>query len=198
MRVNEIFYSLQGEGHFTGVPSVFIRLAGCNLSCPFCDTSHKSFKEMTPADIISAIARFPSPHVVITGGEPSLQPLDRLIDALHADGRFVQIETNGTGPLPATIDWVTCSPKDAPVVLKRIDEVKLLYLPRYLDGDDTPDMTLDRLLPREVTPREYRLQPCDVGEPYTNSRILQSTIDYIKRHPRWSLSLQTHKLISIP
>lgn len=198
MRVNEIFYSLQGEGHFTGVPAVFIRLAGCNLSCPFCDTNHKSFKEMTPTDIISSIARFPSPHVVITGGEPSLQPLDRLIDALHADGRFVQVETNGTSPLPETIDWVTCSPKDTPVALNRIDEVKLLYLPRYLGCDDTPDDTLGRLLPCEVTPREYRLQPCDVGEPFTNSRILQATIDYIKRHPRWSLSLQTHKLISIP
>lgn len=197
-RVNEIFYSLQGEGHFTGVPAVFIRLSGCNLACPFCDTRHQKHETLTARQIIEKIAPFPSRHCVITGGEPSLQNLAPLVDALHADRRFVQIETNGTHPLPSGIDWVTCSPKGQKVELTHIDELKLLFLPEYLDGATTPDQTARLLLPEGIEPREYRLQPCDTGEPFTNSQILDATVRYIKHHPHWSLSLQTHKLISIP
>lgn len=197
--VNEIFYSLQGEGLFTGTPATFIRLAGCNLSCPFCDTNHKNGVPRTVEYIVGAALRNPSRNVIVTGGEPSLHALAPLVDALHENGFFVQVETNGTNPLPDTIDFITCSPKDVPVKLSRIDEVKLLFLPRYLDNaDDSPELTLKRLLPPGVEPRRYALQPCDTGEPYTNSRILEATVDYILRHPQWHLSLQTHKLINIP
>lgn len=240
--VNEIFYSLQGEGRFTGTPATFIRLAGCNLSCPFCDTDHRRATPTAIDDIVRAALRNPSRHVIVTGGEPSIHDIAPLVDMLHAHGFFVQVETNGTNPLPDTIDFITCSPKDSPVKLSRIDEVKLLFLPRYLTGNrsaafklgsdrtlssggngnlfsgdnlssggdnhdattfcdgepaDNPDLTLSRLLPAGLKPGRYALQPCDTGEPYTNSRILDATIGYILRHPHWNLSLQTHKLISI-
>lgn len=85
-RINEIFYSLQGEGYFTGTPAVFLRFSGCNLKCGFCDTRHEEFTLMSPADIIGNVSKFPSRHIVVTGGEPSLQLDSLLIDMLHEEG----------------------------------------------------------------------------------------------------------------
>ena len=131
-RINEIFYSLQGEGYFTGTPAVFLRFSGCNLKCGFCDTRHEEFTLMSPADIIGNVSKFPSRHIVVTGGEPSLQLDSLLIDMLHEEGFFIQIETNGTKRLPEGIDWVTCSPKsdakgNCDVKLRHIDELKVVY-----------------------------------------------------------------------
>lgn len=141
MRINEIFYSLQGEGFFTGTPAVFIRFSGCNLQCDFCDTTHQSFTDMSEDEIVQQAANYAGRHVVITGGEPSLQLTASLVDKLHAAGKFVAIETNGTHPLPHNIDWITLSPKDAyvahgaKIVLSRCHEIKLVYdgrpLPSY-------------------------------------------------------------------
>ena len=113
MRVNEIFYSLQGEGYYSGTPAVFVRLSGCNLRCPFCDTRHESGREMSEKEIVEAVGQYPARHVVVTGGEPALQLTESLVDALHAVGRYVAVETNGTHPLPDNVDWVTLSPKSA-------------------------------------------------------------------------------------
>ena len=98
-RVNDIFYTLQGEGFFTGVASVFIRLADCNLNCSFCDTEFSSSMEMGLDDISETIGQYKAKHIVLTGGEPTLQADKDLIDMLHEEGCFVQIETNGTNPL---------------------------------------------------------------------------------------------------
>lgn len=188
LHVNEIFYSLQGEGHFTGTPAVFVRLSGCNLRCPFCDTDHHASVGMTYAQVVERVTDFPSRHVVVTGGEPSMQLTDGFIDALHAAGCFVQVETNGTLPLPPSVDWVTCSPKDAPVVLDRIDELKVVYSGQPMDG----------YAPLMAIAAEWRLQPCDVpGDAAASERNLRAAIAYALAHPRWRLSLQTHKLISI-
>ena len=91
MRINEIFYSLQGEGFFTGTPAVFIRFSGCNLQCDFCDTTHQSFTDMSEDEIVQQAANYAGRHVVITGGEPSLQLTASLVDKLHAAGKFVAI-----------------------------------------------------------------------------------------------------------
>ena len=109
-RINEIFYSLQGEGFWTGTPAVFVRFSGCNLRCPFCDTAHQAFTPMSADDILSACSE--APVVVLTGGEPGLQVDAALIEALHGAGYRVHIETNGTVALPGGIDWVTLSPKE--------------------------------------------------------------------------------------
>ena len=188
MRISEIFCSLQGEGHYTGTPSIFIRTSGCNLRCPFCDTEHEGGLERSVTDIVAECLRYIPRHAVITGGEPSLQPeLPALVDALHDKGFFVQIETNGTRPLPTTIDWVTCSPKEgAEVVLKTPQEVKVVYVGQELSHYE-----------QQFPTSALYLQPCDWGDAKKNRANLQSCIDFLLNHPRWRLSLQTHKLIGV-
>ena len=190
MKVNEIFYSLQGEGHFTGTPAVFVRLSGCNLRCGFCDTDHAGGVEMTEEQIVAQASGHAARHVVITGGEPSLQLTGTLVDLLHQAGFFVQVETNGTRELPPAVDWVTCSPKDAPLACSRVDELKLLY-----QGPESAAVA-DHLH-STVQARHYCLQPCDWGCAERNAAVLAGCIGYIKAHPWWRLSLQTHKLLGI-
>ena len=126
-KINEIFYSLQGEGFHTGTPAVFVRFSGCNLKCSFCDTRHEEGILMSDEEILRAISAFPSNVVILTGGEPSLWIDQAFIDLLHRAGKYICIETNGTKPLPKGIDWVTCSPKGTPLQLTHIDEVKVVY-----------------------------------------------------------------------
>lgn len=180
MRVNEIFYSIQGEGVFTGTPSVFVRLSGCNLKCDFCDTSHESYTDMTEDEIADEVNRYPARHVIITGGEPSLQLTASLINLLHDTGHVVHVETNGTHSLPENVDWITCSPKTANCVLTHVNELKVVY-----QGQD-----VESIASRFVT-EHLCLQPC-------SGQNIEETVEYIKRHPQWRLSLQTHKLINVP
>lgn len=184
-KINEIFYSLQGEGAFTGTPMVFVRFSGCNLSCDFCDTQHQSGTWMSDTAILDKVGQFPAQTVVLTGGEPSLYIDDDFIDLLHTRGYRVHIETNGTRLLPGAIDWVTCSPKincqtegQQPLVLDSADELKVVYTGQPLDMFDA------------FCCRVRYLQPC-------SGKNIAQTVDYCLRHPRWRLSLQTHKLIDI-
>ena len=196
MRVNETFLSLQGEGYFTGTPAFFLRLAGCNLKCPFCDTNHQSYKEMSEDEIVLEASTHKSRHIVITGGEPALQLTQSLVDKLHEAGFFIQVETNGTLPLPEGIDWVTCSPKADPPTPFRgrsVDELKVLFIG---DGTD-PDSIVSPLLRRGRGRLRLYLQPLDTGNEERNRIILRDTIAYILEHPKWSLSLQTHKMLGI-
>lgn len=179
--VNEIFYSLQGEGFHTGTPALFLRLSGCNLRCPFCDTDHSAFVAMTLDEIRARVEACPARVIVITGGEPSLHDLAPLVDLLHHAGRRVHVETNGTRPLPAAVDWITCSPKPGgDVVLQRCDELKIVYT-----GQDV------EAIASSIPADHHFLQPC-------SGRNTRAVIDYILAHPRWRLSLQTHRLLSIP
>lgn len=199
LKVNEIFYSLQGEGRFTGTAAVFIRLSGCNLACPFCDTDHRAAREMDAEEILEAISRYPARHAVITGGEPGLQLTEEFVDMLHDKGYFVQVETNGTVAVPQNIDWITCSPKTEETACGRIDELKLLFM-----GDGNDASKISRF--DAVEARHRSLQPCDhsmetpdaAEAGRQNSRTLADCISYIKSHPAWHLSLQTHKLLNIP
>lgn len=190
MKVNEIFYSLQGEGYYTGTAAVFIRLSGCNLRCPFCDTDHQHGTEMTEEEIAAAAAAFPAEHVVITGGEPALFLTASLIDRLHAAGKRVAVETNGTHPLPENVDWITLSPKDAFIahaapVLRRCDEIKVVF-----DGAPISEYA-------GIEATHFFLQPCDTGDAQRNAAITAACIEHIKTHPKWRLSLQTHKITNI-
>ena len=178
-KINEIFYSLQGEGYHTGKPAVFIRFSGCNLKCPFCDTQHEEGTMMTDEEIILEVQKYPAELVILTGGEPSLWIDATLIDLLHQAGKYVSIETNGTHPLPMGIDWITCSPKEGgDVVLKQMDEVKVVYLGQPLSPYE------------RLKARHYFLQPC-------SCQNTAETVACILQHPTWRLSLQTHKLINI-
>ena len=191
MRVNETFVSLQGEGYFTGTPAFFLRLSGCNLACPFCDTNHQSYKEMSEDEIVEEACRHKPRHIVITGGEPALQLTQSLVDKLHEAGFFIQVETNGTLPLPEGIDWVTCSPKSSPRREDlKVDELKVLFMGNGTDPEAS-------LLEGEGEGFRLYLQPLDTGNKEQNRIILRDTIAYILEHPKWSLSLQTHKLLGI-
>lgn len=193
-RINELFYSLQGEGRHTGRAAVFIRFSGCNLRCPFCDTDFTASTPMTTDGIISAVKPWSDCHfAVLTGGEPSLQIDEPLLQALHQAGFFVAVETNGTHALPAAVDWVTWSPKDhfaahvPPLALDKIDEVKVVF-----DGCHDPECYAS------LAPGAYlSLQPCDTGDEQRNRQLVSQCVDYILQHPHWHLSLQTHKLIHI-
>lgn len=188
-RVNEIFHSLQGEGYHTGLPAVFVRLSGCNLSCPFCDTDHRAATFLTADEIarralgVAGATRF----LVLTGGEPALQADAALTAALRAAGFRIAVETNGTRPLPEGIDWVTLSPKaGAPPVLTRADELKIVF------------SSADTFEPHaEVRAAHRFVQPCDTGDARRNRAITAEAVRYVSAHPGWRLSLQTHKLIGI-
>lgn len=193
-RINEIFYSLQGEGRHTGRPAVFVRFSGCNLRCPFCDTDFRSHTPMTAQDIIRSISQWHDCRfVVLTGGEPSLQTDDALVNELHAAGYFVAVETNGTNRLPDTVDWITWSPKDhfsehvPPLALERANEVKFVF-----DGKHNPECYSNIFRDAYLC-----LQPCDTGDEERNREITAQCVDYILHHPHWHLSLQTHKILRI-
>lgn len=179
-KINEIFYSLQGEGFHTGTPAVFVRFSGCNLKCSFCDTHHEDGRMMSDDEIIAEVCKYPCRMVILTGGEPGLWIDGKLTAALHAAGKYVAIETNGTCILPEDIDWVTCSPKEGAILkVSRIDEVKVVYV-----GQDVCEYL-------KLPARHYFLQPC-------SGQNTNDVIAYIKENPQWRLSLQTHKLIDIP
>lgn len=206
--VKEMFYTLQGEGAQAGRAAVFCRFAGCNLwsgreadragaVCSFCDTDFVGTdgqgggKFATPEQLADAVAAcWPAdtggkPYVVCTGGEPLLQLDTPLIDALHARGFEIAVETNGTQPAPSGLDWICVSPKaDAPLVLTRGDELKLVY-PQLLAR------------PEQFAALDFRhffLQPMDSAQQSAHTR---AAIDYCLAHPQWRLSVQMHKVVGI-
>lgn len=211
-KVKELFYSLQGEGANTGRPSIFVRFAGCNLwsgreedrlrgpSCSrWCDTNFLGTNGSgggtfpTARDLaVAVLSQLPAdadpthlPLVVCTGGEPLLQ-LDRpLIDALHTLGFTVAVETNGTIPVPEGVDWVCVSPKaNTKVVVTAGDELKLVIPQPGLDPSQFTDLAFTH----------FFLQPRDGPDLAANTRL---AIDYCLNHPRWRLSVQTHKLLGL-
>jgi len=205
--VKELFYTLQGEGAHSGRPAVFLRFAGCNLwsghekdrasaVCRFCDTWFVGVdgpgggKFATAEDLAhAAVQKWPGggrPYVVCTGGEPLLQ-LDRaLIDALHGRGFEIAIETNGTLEVPAGVDWVCVSPKArAELVVTRGDELKLVYPQEGGEPERYEDLSFGA----------FYLQPMDGPD---RERHTAAAVAYCLSHPRWKLSLQTHKLLGIP
>lgn len=189
-KINEIFCSIQGEGFYTGTPAIFIRFSGCNLKCSFCDTLHQEGEKMNDEEIISAVASYKPSLVVLTGGEPTLFIDEAFVDKLHAIGKYVAIETNGTHKVPDNIDWVTCSPKsdfvdDGKVILEECDELKVVY--RFQE--------VDKWL--SVKAQHYYLQPCDVKDETLNREITEAVVRKCIENPIWKISLQTQKILNV-
>jgi 7-carboxy-7-deazaguanine synthase len=211
--VKEMFFTLQGEGKHSGRPAVFCRFAGCNLwtgreqdrasaVCTFCDTDFvgtngQNGGKFSDASTLAAeiASHWPSdkasPHrgvqkyVVCTGGEPLLQLDTPLIEALHVEGFEIAVESNGTIAAPSGIDWICVSPKaDAPLVQKTGSELKLVFPQTLAKPDQFEGLAFDNFL----------LQPLDDDNYRANVR---ASVDYCLAHPKWQLSLQTHKYLGI-
>ncbi|MEX0732897.1 MAG: 7-carboxy-7-deazaguanine synthase [Aquisalimonadaceae bacterium] len=203
--VKDLFHTLQGEGMQTGRSAVFLRFAGCNLwsgreehretaVCRFCDTEFVGGDKHAQAESLASAARAcwdaavadkaSVPYVVCTGGEPLLQLDAPLIDALHRQGFEVAVETNGTLRAPPGLDWVCVSPK-AGAELRQVtgDELKVVW--------PQPELDLEALAKLEFA--HFLLQPMD-GHPGST----QACVNWCRAHPRWRLSLQTHKILEIP
>jgi 7-carboxy-7-deazaguanine synthase len=208
--IKEIFYTLQGEGAQTGRPAVFCRFSGCNLwsgrqedrsraNCRFCDTDFvgtngpgggvfddaqkltQNIAETFPRDTLTGMHSL----VVLTGGEPALQVDNDLIEALHDSDFEIAIETNGTLPIPEGIDWITVSPKaNTQIVVQSGNELKLVYPQEGVSPESFEDLHFQHFL----------LQPQDGPGVEKNTR---RAIEYCLVHPRWHLSLQTHKILGI-
>jgi 7-carboxy-7-deazaguanine synthase len=204
--VKELFYTLQGEGAHTGRPAVFCRFAGCNLwtgreadrataVCQFCDTDFVGIgpdgaRFDTPQALARAVSTLwpagqPNAYVVCTGGEPLLQLDAPLVEAFHTEGFEIAIETNGTQLPPNGIDWICVSPKaNADLLLTSGDELKLVYPQDHGDPERYDTLAFDH----------FYLQPMDGPSLAENT---QRAIDYCLHHPRWRLSLQSHKLVGL-
>ena len=206
--VKEIFYTLQGEGAQAGRPAVFCRFAGCNLwsgreqdraaaVCQFCDTDFVGTNGVNGGKFDTALAlaqavasHWPKPHtgrpfVVCTGGEPLLQLDEALVDAFHAQGFEIAVETNGTQPAPKGLDWICVSPKsDAELVLTRGHELKLVFPQAKAMPERFTSLKFDH----------FFLQPMDNLE---RKRNTEQAAAYCLAHPLWHLSVQTHKFIGI-
>lgn len=193
LKVNEIFYSLQGEGAYTGTPAVFVRLSGCNLKCPFCDTDFKQGVEMDEYEIVDKVCDLSvkAPLVVLTGGEPTLQYVTKLIDLLHENGYIVAMESNGTRRPPFNVDWLTISPKQqfvgetGRIIVSRANEVKVVF-----DG-------VNEITDFGIQAQCYYVQPCDVGDVEKNKEIVNQCVEFVKQNPKWKLSLQTQKILNV-
>ena len=208
--VKEIFLTLQGEGVHAGRRSVFLRFAGCNLwtgreedrataVCQFCDTDFVGMDGENggryDAEALAAkVAELwgegiDHRYVVITGGEPMLQVDDAIVDALHAQGFVIAIESNGTLPAHPGIDWVCISPKAGSQVVQRHgDELKLVW-PQ--PGSDTTRMEGWHFA-------NHLIQPMDSGDDSTNRANTEAATTFVKANPKWRLSLQNHKILGLP
>ena len=204
--VKELFYTLQGEGVNTGRPAVFCRFAGCNLwsgreadrasaLCRFCDTDFVGTDgtygaKYASADALAVAIDALSPgrgakFAVLTGGEPALQVDEALVQALHARGFEIAVETNGTLPLPAGLDWICVSPKaGTELQVRRGNELKLVWPQIGVDPADYEALDFEHFL----------LQPMDGPALRANTQISTA---YCMAHPRWRLSVQSHKVIGI-
>lgn len=193
-KINEIFYSLQGEGFHAGTPAVFVRFSGCNLRCAFCDTQHQDGQMMSVQEIVEQVNKYPlAPLLVLTGGEPSLFiDVAFVAELKQKTNKTIAIETNGTRPLPNNLDWVTLSPKTVfeggdlePCVLKTCDELKVVYL-----GQD--------LTQYEIIKAKHRfLQPCFVEEEDQRKANMQACVDAVMQNLGWRFSLQIHRVLNI-
>ena len=194
-KINEIFYSLQGEGYHSGTPAVFVRFSGCNLRCVFCDTQHQSGSLMSSQEIVDEVNKYPyAPLLVLTGGEPSLFINEAFVAELkQKTGKKIAIETNGTRPLPSNLDWVTLSPKSAfeggnaePCVLTHCDELKVVYL-----GQDLAQY-------KDIDAKHRFLQPCFCENETMRQANMKACVDAVMQNPGWRLSLQIHRVLNIP
>lgn len=194
----EIFESLQGEGFNTGMPSIFVRFGKCNLTCPWCDTNYNQFEQWTLNDILAKVRSYSAKNIIITGGEPTIQPnLSLLLDQLKKAGYFLAIETNGLKEIPPQIDYIATSPK-------RMYQEK--YQRRCIEFANEVRVVVDgevqafcEQLESKIKAERYYLSPCEVeGKMNLLETITQlGLLNQRANKPKWQLSIQSHKIVGI-
>lgn len=190
LNVNEIFYSLQGEGGRVGEPSIFIRLTKCNLVCSFCDTDFEYGVDMSLDAILDQIKKYKSKWIIWTGGEPTLQLNDECLLFFKENGYKQAIETNGTRQVSSFIDYITCSPKiNYEKVKTKIPFANEIRIP-LAKGDLLPNISI---FPKAD---KYFVSPI-FDDNQINIDNVNYCVNLIKENPEWTLSLQVHKLIHI-
>ena len=189
--IAEIFRSIQGEGVHAGRSAVFVRFAGCNLSCQWCDTDHSMTEKLTSTEIVDRVGQLGVNFVVLTGGEPVLHVDRELVESLHVVGCDTAIETNGTiqiaGMVRRFLSWITVSPKShfgAPFKQRSGDELKVVW-----DGVVDP-----RALARGAEFNHFVIQP----EWSMRAKVLKEILEFIEEYPKWRLSIQLHKILNLP
>jgi 7-carboxy-7-deazaguanine synthase len=194
-KVNEIFYSIQGEGKNAGIPMVFVRFSHCNLRCTWrnmgfdCDTEFMSGRVMSVEEILNEAVRL-APNaewLLLTGGEPGLQVDDELAQLAHAKGYKIAIETNGTILLPEGVDWICVSPKSAEHTIRQRKANEVKYVRHYGMGIPEPVAEADH----------YLISPAFQPDMSVRSEDIEWCIKLVKDNPKWCLSIQTHKLLRI-
>ncbi len=192
----EDFYTIQGEGFHSGKPAYFIRLGGCDVGCRWCDAkmtwNPRHFPPVDIETIVERAASYPAQAMVITGGEPSLYPLGPLTEALHARGLQIFLETSGAHELSGSFDWICLSPKkqNPPVdtIFPRADELKVII-------ETEEDFRWAEANAARVSDHcMLYLQP----EWSRSDAVMSAVVEYAKAHPRWNISIQTHKYMHIP
>jgi organic radical activating enzyme len=186
----EIFESLQGEGRNVGRPYVFIRFAGCNLDCPWCDTDVKKHFEIPLEDLVKEVSGYRTRSVILTGGEPTIQnDMPELVAALKEAGFWIAVETNGTNDVSwlQFVDYVACSPKaEFPdsVQISKADEVRIVASRQDI-------ASFCRKMKDSIEAKDYYISPCDRGDSidYASAKSVLSELD------GWSLSVQLHKIL---
>ncbi len=194
--IKEIFYTLQGEGFHVGVPSIFVRFAQCNLQCIFCDTEFEEIRhrfskqelENYIDNILYVEKVTQKPHIVFTGGEPTMQ----LASEELCEGFYRSVETNGFAPPPSWIDWITFSPKNknfSAIALKNAHEIKFLY--GILSEQEMINIA------QSYPHKKYCIQLIDDGVSYQNIESYKPLIAFCKKNPLFRLSVQMHKILHI-
>ena len=200
--VYEIFYSLQGEGRNVGMAACFVRLAGCNVGCDFCDEKKAWSKSnsvlMNADEILQKVKEFSATNVIVTGGEPTLYDLSELTKSLHDSGIKTYIETSGVNPITGFWDWITLSPKKnklpLPKSLQKANELKVV-IEQEKDFIFAENMRSQAITKKDsdVIEKVFYLQP----EYSKKETVLPIIEEYIKANPVWRLSLQMHKMINV-
>jgi len=199
LRISEIFYSIQGEGFHAGTPAVFVRGAGCNLACVFCDTDFSLKEKLSPEQIVDRIAEYPSRFVVLTGGDPTIQPeaFRKLVELLHDRGYYVTMETNGTSEDDLGVDWITVSPKlsqGGEWRLRTGDELKLVYEGQDLRFFENSNFSHYYLQPKEIRTGSFGKGERDLA---ATRAEWEKTVAALLANPRWKLSFQLHKELGL-
>lgn len=194
-KVNEIFYSYQAEGRWAGRAAIFIRMAGCNLRCDFCDTEFLSGSDMDVNEIMANVRDHEAKFVVISGGEPLMQDTLDLVKALKDENYYVAVETNGTYEIGHDyFDWVTVSPKNSNIKIKKCNELKIV-----LGVDEYPETYGIESDVKFISPKNptHNQEIGSHSADFLSTNVAQYCYRYVLKNPEWSLTFQTHKSIGV-